>query len=198
MRAHLGVNADVAKIRGRIRGDRFGERYQEKCVLCRKKYTKLMEQRMGRLPIERLKPAPPWYHVMIDLFGPFTIKGEVNKRSSMKVYGVITTDLLIRAVNVDISPDYSTDSFLLVFRKFVFIWGYPAVIFSDKGTQLTGPSSEISNGRMGLKKGTTLGVREGSEWKFSPPDSPWWNGCVEALVGSVKKACNWTAKIIFF
>ena len=59
-----------------------------------------------------------------------------------------------RAVNVDISPDCSTDSFLLVFRKLVSIRGYPAVIFSDKGTQLTGASmrTEISNGGLGLEK----------------------------------------------
>ena len=49
---------------------------------------------MGKLPIERLKPAPPFFHSMVDLFGPYSVKGEVNKRSTMKVYGVIITDLL--------------------------------------------------------------------------------------------------------
>ena len=108
----------------------------------------------------------------------------------MKVYGVIITDLLTRAVNVDISPDYSTNSFLLVFRKFVSIRGYPAVIFSDKCTQLTGASSELKlvMEEWDWKKVTKLGVSKESEWKLSPPDSPRWNGCVEALVRSVKKA----------
>ena len=74
-RAYLGVDADVAKIRGShwiIGLTGWVKGIREKCVLCRKKYMKLMEKRMGRLPIERLKPAPPWYHVMIDLFGQFT------------------------------------------------------------------------------------------------------------------------------
>ena len=28
----------------------------------------------------------------------------------------------------------------------------------------------------------------GTEWKFSPSDAPWYNGCAEALVKSVKRA----------
>ena len=35
-----------------------------------------------------------------------------------------------------------------------------------------------------------FGCENGLNWKFSPPDSPWWNGCAEALVRSVKKAIS--------
>ena len=41
---------------------------------------------MGKLPLERLKPAPPWNSVEIDLFGPFEIQGEVDKHSTGKAY----------------------------------------------------------------------------------------------------------------
>ena len=99
---------------------------------------KIAEQKMGKLPVERLKPAPPFYHCMIDYFGPYTIRGEVNKRASMKVYGVLITDLLTRAVYIDIASDYSTDCFLVVFKRFTSLRGSPAVIFSDKGSQLVG------------------------------------------------------------
>ena len=64
---------------------------------------------MGKLPIERLKPAPAFFHSMIDLFGPYIIRGEVNKRTSITVYGILITDLLTRAIYVDIATDYTTD-----------------------------------------------------------------------------------------
>lgn len=53
---------------------------------------------MGNLRIERLKPAPPWYSTSIDLFGPFTIRDEVKKRTTSKAYGVIFTCLATRAI----------------------------------------------------------------------------------------------------
>ena len=84
---------------------------------------------MGKLPLERLKPAPPFYHSMIDMFGPYLVKGEVNKRSNMKVYGVIITDLLTRAVYIDLAADYSTDKFLMVNQRFTAMHGCPSVIF---------------------------------------------------------------------
>ena len=45
---------------------------------------------MGQLPQERLKPAPAWSSTSLDYFGPFEIRGETNKRSEGKAYGVNT------------------------------------------------------------------------------------------------------------
>ena len=33
-----------------------------------------------------------------------------------------------------------------------------------------------------------FGINEGLQWKFSPADGPWQNGCSEGLVKSVKRA----------
>ena len=74
---------------------------------------------MAPLPAERLKPAPVWYNTALDIFGPFAIKGKVNRRTLGKGYGVIFTCLLPRAIFIDVACDYSTDAFLLVLRRFV-------------------------------------------------------------------------------
>ena len=145
---------------------------------------------MGKLPLERLKPAPPFYHSMIDLFGPFMVRSEINKRSSRKVYGIIVTDLVCRAVYIDIAVDYSTDSFLMAFRRFVCIHGFPRVVFSDNGSQLVRASKDLQDivSKIDWSNIQSFGNDCGLTWKFSPPESPWWNGCCEALVKSVKKA----------
>lgn len=42
------------------------------------------EQVMGKLPIERLKPAPEWVDTALDLFGLFKIKDELKKANNWK------------------------------------------------------------------------------------------------------------------
>lgn len=90
---------------------------------------------MGNLPKERLKPAPRWYSTSIDLFGPFTIRDAA--------YGVIFNCIGTRAVYLDLAPDYSTESFLMVLRRFVSLRGYPSKIYSDNGAQLVAASQEL-------------------------------------------------------
>ena len=63
---------------------------------------------MGKLPIERLKPAPSWTYTALDLFGPLKIRDEVKKRTTGKSIGIIFNCLGTRALRIDISTDYST------------------------------------------------------------------------------------------
>ena len=86
---------------------------------------------MGKLPIERLKPAPAWDSTALDFFGPFKVKDKVKKRTTGKAYGLIFNCLATRAVHVDVSPDYSTEKLLMVLRRFVSIRGYPSKLYSD-------------------------------------------------------------------
>ena len=108
------------------------------------------------------------------------------------MHGVIITDLLSRAVYVEIASEYSTESFLFVFRRFVSIHGCPKVVYSDKGSQLSCASEELQAIARDFdwEKIESFGYEKGLSWKFSPGDSPWWNGCCESLVRSVKKAIN--------
>ena len=49
----------------------------------------------------------------------------------------------IRAVLVDLSPDYSLEKFLMVLRKFESLRGYAAKLISDNGAQLTVANEEL-------------------------------------------------------
>ena len=181
-KCHLGVSAVVAKVRNKywivglrklVKSIRF------KCVTCRRLHGKLEQQVMGQLPLERLNPAPVWSYTSVDLFGPFDIKGETNKRSRSKGYGVIFDCLLSRAVHVDVATDYSTDSFLLVIRRFISIRGCPIKMWSDQGSQLKAANKEIQQIVAGydLKSLTEFGASHAFDWSFSTPEAPWQNGC---------------------
>ena len=76
------------------------------CIIWKKLEKKLVIQKMGNLP-ERLKPVPKWYCTGIDFLGPFTRRGEVQKRSRGKAYGILFNYLGTRTVHVDLA-DIST------------------------------------------------------------------------------------------
>ncbi|XP_033127834.1 uncharacterized protein LOC117125437 [Anneissia japonica] len=116
----------------------------------------------------------------VDLFGHFTTRGEVNKRARGKSYGVVFDCLVTRAVYIDIATSYSADAFLLVFRKFVSLRGYPKEVYSDGGTQLSAAAKQLKE----------FGGRHGVNLKFSTPDAPWQNGVTESLVKGIKKVIN--------
>ena len=192
---HLGVSAVVAKIRSKfwIVGVRqLVKSIRYKCVRCRIMNQSTQQQIMGQIPQERLKPAPAWSYISLDIFGPFTIKGETNKRSRSKGYAVIFNCLLCRAVHIDIATDYSTEAFLLVLRRFISIRGKPIKIWSDRGSQLSAASKEIKEviNQRNDDAVTKFSSQMEIDWSFNSPDAPWQNGCAEALIKSVKKALS--------
>ena len=192
---HLGVSATVAKVRRRFwitRINALVKSIRYKCVTCKKLDKVLSEQIMAPLPEERLKPAPVFHYTSLDHFGPLQVKGEVNKRSRGKTYGVIFTCLYTRAIYCDLSQDYSTDAFLIVLRRFVSIRGYPGKIYSDTGSQLVAANKELKEFTKGLDKDRLLQFSnlQGLEWHFCSPDAPWQNGTAEALIKSVKKSLS--------
>ena len=45
---------------------------------------------MGKLLVEPLKPNAAWSNTSPDFFGPFTVKGEVNKMAREETYGIFS------------------------------------------------------------------------------------------------------------
>ena len=162
------------------------------CVTCRKKFKRLAQQKMAPLPIERLKPAPAFTSVGLDYFGPYATKGEVQKRTRGKGYGIIIACDVSRAVYVDFVPDYSTDKFLQALRRFATFRGWPSKIHSDPGSQLKCASTELQQAIKNLdrKQMQQYCHQNGTQWSFHPADAPWYNGSTEALVKTVKRCLN--------
>ena len=173
---------------------RLAKKICSSCVFCKVKRMCLHGQIMSSLPVERLQPSPPFYFVGVDYFGPYDIKGEVNKRCRGKCYGVIFTCFTTRAIHLELSVEYSTDAFIQTLRRFVCIRGWPRQFTSNNGTQLTAASKELSDVIVGLdhKKIGKNALVGGSEWKYCPANAPWMNGATESLVKSVKGALHAT------
>ena len=71
------------------------------CHLCKLREANFVQRQMGLLPEARLKPAPAFNHIILDLFGPYMVRREVQKCTSAKAYGVMFPDLAVRAVHIE-------------------------------------------------------------------------------------------------
>ena len=65
-------------------------------------------------------------------------------------------------------------------------------MFSDRGSQLSCASEELKSIAFDFDwdRVESYGLDKGLTCKFSPADSPWWNGWCESLIRSVKKVIN--------
>ena len=190
---HRGRDSTLARFHQKFwttRGNALASKVVGGCFMCKRKFPKPLSQQMGKLPVDRLKPAPPFTHVMVDLFGPYVIRGEVQKRVSGKGYGVIFTDLCSRAVHIEGSFGYDTQSFLMALSRFAHVRGWPERVYSDCGTQIVAASNALQTVWNSLDHDLIKqrGFSHGTHWIFGAPDAPWHQGAVESLVKSAKRA----------
>ena len=143
---HRGRDATLARFRMRYwtpQGIKVARLAKMDCQLCKLRNAKFLEQPMGLLPEARLKPAPAFNHVMLDLFGPYMARGEIQKRTSGKAYGVLSTDPPRRAVHIEAVFGYDTTNLLMALSRFASLRGWPEKIYSYPGLQLVGAKREL-------------------------------------------------------
>ena len=186
-KAHRGRDATLASFRERFwtpSGSKLAKATVNSCLICRRENASLLGQKMGGLPVERMTPSPPFTFTMLDLFGPYMVRGEVQKRISGKVWGVLFADMVSRAIHIEATFGYDTDNFMLALRRFVSIRGWPQKLFSDPGSQLVSAREDL---KLSI---TNSGSENGMEWVIGSADAPWQQGAVEALVKTVKRALH--------
>ena len=72
----------------------------------------------------------------MDFLGPYKVKAMNKARSYLKILPVVFGCLNTGAVHIELNKTYGTDALLLSISAFTSIRGYPAVFYTDQGTQL--------------------------------------------------------------
>ena len=188
---HTGVVKTVAKSRRKfwvVRARRLAEKIKRRCYRCRLIDKKLAEQMMSPLPDSRLKVQPVFYIVSMDLFGPIIIKDTIKQHTRKKVWGVIFVCTVTRALYLDLTEDYGTDSILQTIRRFICIRGCPKEIQSDEGSQLIAAAKEIAQlvGDWDWDPVHEWATANVIQWKLAPAEGQHQNGLIESLIKSVK------------
>ena len=108
----------------------------------------------------------------------------------MKAYGVVFCCLSTKAIKILATTGYSTEQFLVCFRKFTSNQGSPAIVLSDHGTQLLSAARRVDDPEtkdINWQKVIGLSSRSGTRWIFSEKGCPWRNGTAEATVKLAKQ-----------
>ena len=189
---HSGVEETVARFRMMgfwcVRAAKLAKKVKSKCVTCRILDKQLIHQAMGGIPSQQILSPMAWGEVEMDLFGPFLCRGEANKRTTIKVWGVVIVDRNSGAVHCDVVMDYGAQEVIKTLRRFAALRGWPVKIASDLGSQLVSSSGNLESwwSTMGNQL-SELATSSNFEWEISPANSPWRQGRCESRIKSLKR-----------
>ncbi|EFP00427.1 hypothetical protein CRE_21785 [Caenorhabditis remanei] len=159
------------------------------CVTCKRRHGNPYTYPFATsLPSVRTQSCRPFQHVGLDYFGPIGYKTEPGQTG--KLWCMLTTCLVTRAVHLEVVPDNTTSSFLLAMRRLIGRRGSPKTIISDNApaftlgyTMINADISTMINSSQTL---TSYLASTEIEVKQITPFAPWQGGVYERIVGIVK------------
>ena len=189
---HSGVQETVSRFRlmgfWTTKASMLAKSVKSNCVICRILDKKPMNQNMGGIPETQLIDPVAWGHVETDLFGPFQCRSDTNKRSTIKVWGIVIVDKMSGATHCDIVMDYSAVETIKALRRFASLRGWPLKIYSDPGSQLESASGKLSLWWNEWKHQLSdFAANTNFSWELSPANSPWRQGRSEVRIKTLKR-----------
>ena len=129
-RTHCGYKSLVYESRKQfwiVGAQKMAQQVTSKCVTCKKLRRKPLEQLMGQIPKLRVASGfPAFSNTALDMFGPFLVR--IGRKTLKEAQVIIFTCMNTRAIQLDLIPDKSTDSFLIAFQRFALLSGHPLVV----------------------------------------------------------------------
>lgn len=186
---HGGTATTLAKIRSRfwiLKGRQIVQKNLKKCLVCKKYFAKPAEQLTSQLPADRVAQTPPFFTCGIDFAGPIYVK---ISEGTQKSYIVLFTCATTRALNLELVPNMTTESFIFAFKRFISRRGNCRIIYSDNAKNFKKSSREFEQLSKFLfqDKFRNFISNERIIWKFIVERGAWWGGFYERLVKSVKE-----------
>ena len=178
---HSGTADTLSTIRERyciLKGRQMVKKVLKSCVICNKlegvPYSSIAPP---DLPSFQTSDEPPFSHTGVDFAGSLYVNcdGQVEK-----AYVCLFTCSSIRAIHLELAPDLSVSSFLLLFHRFVSRRGLPVILISDNAKTFKGSAKEILKIARSKEVIQFLGDRRVT-WKFIAEKAPWWGGFGNAL-----------------
>ena len=194
---HNDAKSTLARSRSKawvVHGYRLAKRVCSECFRCKLDRKKLMQQKMGDLPVERISIGyPPFTNISLDLAAPLQVLDMVKKRTTMKCWPVIFCCLNTGAVHLELLHTYGTEAFLLRWKMFTCIRGSPRLVVSDKGSQLMSAARIIDwtkkedPTQWDWNKIEQMTADKGTRWEFVPAGCQWQNGLSESRIKIFKQ-----------
>lgn len=161
-----------------------------KCITCRKLRGTCEVQKMADLPPDRLSMEPPFTHIGVDVFGPWTISACRTRggHAESKRWAVLFTCLSTRAIHLEVIESMDSSSFINALRRFLAIRGPVKRICSDQGTNFIGACKDLGISPNVDENAVKRYLSEkGFTWTFNPPHSSHLGGAWERMIGITRK-----------
>ncbi|UYV84044.1 hypothetical protein LAZ67_X000969 [Cordylochernes scorpioides] len=135
MMSHAGIQTTQQLVRRRfwiLKGKRTIRSIISACATCRRYNSKRVQTESIPIPATRIGSTPAFGVIGVDLAGPLTETG------GKKIWVVLYTCAVYRAVHLELTKTVSTEGFLDTFRRFVARRGRPSIVYSDNGLNFVG------------------------------------------------------------
>ena len=187
---HNGLKSTLNEFRAKFWLTRARQRIRNvihKCNTCRR-FESLPYQYPvpPHLPDFRVEGTEAFSSVGTDLAGPLYIRHSLKDTNTHKVWIVIFTCTLSRAVHLEIMQDMSAEQFILALRRFISRRGTPSLIVSDNAKTFKRAEKSLQDlfKNKEVKQFLTL---KRIRWQNILSKAPWHGGIYERLIKSVKR-----------
>ena len=139
------------------------------------------------LPADRVRSSSPFSVTGLDFAGPlYTRQGGTLQ----KVYILLLTCAITRAVHLELTSDLSLDKFLQAFQRFISRRGIPHTVYSYNAKTFHAANTELRElcDIFHNDRTSQFFATNGIHWKFIAPRAAWWGGWWERMVGTVKRS----------
>ncbi|XP_035223906.1 uncharacterized protein LOC118196554 [Stegodyphus dumicola] len=158
-----------------LKAKRLVKQVLSKCGMCKRYRSKLLEVSLTPLARDRVTQTRVFEVSGVDYVGPLYLK------SKGKVWIVLDTCAVYRAVHIELVQSLITDVYIQALRRFIARRGRISILFSDNGSNFLGTNSELET--LDWNKIAVCSTAQKITWKFIPP-----NGAVGG--GSSRNFCE--------
>ena len=180
-KGHLSASQVMIAIRQRfwiIKCKNTINKTLNRCTFCRRyRVSNYVIPTAPPLPSYRITKTSAFNHCGVDYTGAMYVK---NNKVVRKVYLVLFTCPVTRAVHLELASDMTAIEFSLVFRRFISRRGMPAVMYSDNGSNFHGHTSILEYLYDNVFHSNRIA------WNFIPPYASWYGSIWERLIGLTK------------
>ena len=195
--AHYGLSYVVAYLRQRYWIPRIRQTVKgviAKCITCKRFQGRAFDLGVGlpSLPEIRVREAAPFEITGVDYTGALYVRegNPGNNENTVKVYIILFTCAVTRAVHVELVKDQTTDTFLRAFRRFCSRKTYPSLMLSDNAPYFVSAAGFLGDINEDPKI-NELRDKVKCKWHFIPVRAPWfgaiWERCIGILKSGLKK-----------
>lgn len=102
------------------------------CTVCVRNFARVLHPLIADLPASRVQGCRPFLRVGVNFAGNLSMREcRLRKARSYKVYIAIFVCMVVKAIQIEIVLELTTDAFFAAFDRFVARRGLPLEIFSD-------------------------------------------------------------------